>query len=105
MQIGAIHRHLNRLYVPMHQGGEGTHKDGGTEIWVFDLSTHQRLARWPMAAQKLSGVLAMQVSQDDAPLLFAAARSLDLGVFDALTGKLRHVEKQMGQTPWLILNP
>jgi methylamine dehydrogenase heavy chain len=104
MQIGAIHRQLNRLYVPMHQGGEGTHKDGGSEIWVFDLSTHQRLARWPMAAQKLSGVLAIQVSQDNAPLLFAATDH-DLGVFDALTGKLRHVEKQMGQTPWLILTP
>jgi methylamine dehydrogenase heavy chain len=104
MQIGAIHKHLNRLYVPMHQGGEGTHKDGGTEIWVFDLSTHQRLARWPMAAQKLSAVLAIQVSQDDAPLLFAATDHADLGVFDALTGKLKHIEKQMGQTPWLILN-
>jgi methylamine dehydrogenase heavy chain len=89
----------------MHQGGEGTHKDGGTEIWVFDMSTHQRLARWPMAAQKLSGVLAIQVSQDDAPLLFAATGQSDLGVFDALTGKLRHIEKQMGQTPWLLLNP
>ena len=31
--------------------------------------------------------------------------TIDLGVFDALTGKLRHVEKQMGQTPWLMLNP
>ena len=104
MQVGAIHRHLNRLYVSMHQGGEGTHKDGGSEIWVFDLSTHQRLARWPMAAQKLSNVLALQVSQDDAPLLFAATDHSDLGVFDAVSGKLRHVEKQMGQTPWLILN-
>jgi methylamine dehydrogenase heavy chain len=104
MQVGAIHRQLNRLYVAMHQGGEGTHKDGGSEIWVFDLSTHRRLARWPMAAQKLSGVLAIQVSQDDAPLLFTATDGSDLGVFDALTGKLRHIEKQMGQTPWLILN-
>ena len=104
MQVGAIHRQLNRLYVSMHQGGEGTHKDGGTEIWVFDLSTHQRLARWPMAAQKLSNVLALQVTQDDAPLLFAATDHSDLGVFDAVSGKLRHVEKQMGQTPWLILN-
>jgi methylamine dehydrogenase heavy chain len=49
-------------------------------------------------------VLAIQVSQDNAPLLFAATDH-DLGVFDALTGKLRHVEKQMGQTPWLILTP
>jgi len=62
MQIGAIHRHLNRLYVPMHQGGEGSHKEGGSEIWVFDLSTHQRVARWPLAALKLSGVVAIQVS-------------------------------------------
>jgi methylamine dehydrogenase heavy chain len=105
MQVGAIHRHLNKLYVPMHQGGEGTHKDGGTEIWVFDMKTHQRVARWPLAAQKLAGVLAIQVSQDDAPLLFAATGHSDLAVFDALTGQLRHVEKQMGQTPWLILNP
>ncbi len=104
-QVGAIHRHLNKLYVPMHQGGEGSHKDGGTEIWVFDMSTHQRVARWPMAQQKVATVLAIQVSQDDKPLLFAATDHSDLAVFDALTGQLRHVEKQLGQTPWLILNP
>jgi methylamine dehydrogenase heavy chain len=62
------------------------------------------VARWPLAALKLSGVLAIQVSQDEAPLLFAADDQSNLAVFDALTGKLRHVEKQMGQTPWLILN-
>jgi methylamine dehydrogenase heavy chain len=104
-QVGAIHRHLNKLYVPMHQGGEGSHKDGGTEIWVFDMSTHQRVARWPLAQQKVATVLAVQVSQDDKPLLFAATDHSDLAVFDALTGQLRHVEKQLGQTPWLILNP
>jgi methylamine dehydrogenase heavy chain len=104
-QVGAIQRHMNKLYVPMHQGGEGTHKDGGTEIWVFDMTSHQRIARWPVAAHKLAHVLALQVSQDDAPLLFAATDSSDVAVFDALTGQLRHVEKQLGQTPWLILNP
>src|SRR5271168_1386516 len=92
-QVGAIHRHLNRLYVPMHQGGEGSHKEGGTEIWVFDMSTHQRVARWPLGAHKVAPVLAIQVSQDDAPLLFAATTDSDVAVFDALTGQLRHVEK------------
>jgi len=96
---------MNRLYVAMHRGGEGTHKDGGTEIWVFDAANHQRIARWPVAAHKLSHVLAVQVSQDDAPVLFAATDTSDVAVFDALTGQLRHVEKQLGQTPWLILNP
>jgi methylamine dehydrogenase heavy chain len=103
-QIGAIHRNLNRLFVPMHRGGEGTHKDGGTEIWVFDMATHERVARWPIAPLKLAPLLAIQVSQDDTPLLFAATDTSDVAVFDALTGQLRHVEKKLGQTAWLILN-
>jgi methylamine dehydrogenase heavy chain len=105
MQVGAVHRKLGKLFVPMHRGGEGTHKDGGTEIWVFDMSTHRRMARWPMASQKLAPVVAIQVSQDDAPIVFAATNKADVAVFDALTGQLRHVEKQLGQTPWLMLNP
>ncbi len=104
-QVGAIHRALGRLYVPMHKGGEGTHKDGGTEIWVFDLATHQRLARWPVQAQGLAPVVAIQVSQDAAPLLFVATEAADVAVFDARSGQLRHVEKHLGQTPWMLLNP
>jgi methylamine dehydrogenase heavy chain len=105
MQVGAVHRKLGKLFVAMHRGGEGTHKDGGTEIWVFDMKTHQRVARWPVASQKLSPVVAIQVSQDDAPIVFAATDKADVAVFDALTGQLRHVEKQLGQTPWLLLTP
>jgi methylamine dehydrogenase heavy chain len=102
-QVGAIHRGLHRLYVPMHQGGEGTHKDGGTEIWVFDTQTHQRLARWP--AGKLGKFVAVQVSQDGAPVVFATTDKSSLVVFDGLTGQVRHVEKNVGQSPWLMLNP
>jgi methylamine dehydrogenase heavy chain len=105
IQVGAIHRGLGRLYVPMHKGGEGTHKDGGSEIWVFDLASHQRLARWPVQAEGLSRVVAVQVSQDGAPILFAATEHADLAVLDARTGHIRHVEKQLGQTPWMLLNP
>jgi methylamine dehydrogenase heavy chain len=104
-QVGAIHRKLGKLFVLMHRGGEGTHKNGGTEIWVFDMKTHQRIARWPVESQKLAPVLAVQVSQDDAPILFAATERSDVAVLDALTGQLRHVEKQLGQTPWLMMNP
>jgi methylamine dehydrogenase heavy chain len=101
----AINRALGRLYVAMHRGGEGSHKEGGTEIWVFDRNTHKRLARWPMAPSRLGAVTAVQVSQDDAPVLFAAGDHGAVGVFDALTGRLRHVDKDLGQTPWLFLNP
>jgi methylamine dehydrogenase heavy chain len=103
-QVGAIHRALGRLYVPMHRGGEGTHKDGGTEIWVFDLATHQRLARWPLPGAGLKRILGIQVTQDETPLLFAASESAQIAVVDARTGQVRHVEQHLGQTPWLIFN-
>jgi len=104
-QVGAIHRALGRLYVPMHRGGEGSHKDGGTEIWVFDLASHRRLARWSLQAAGLKPVLAIEVSQDASPLLFLATDAADLAVLDAATGRLRHVEKEVGQTPWQLLTP
>ena len=104
-QVGAIHRELGRLYVPMHEGGEGTHKDGGTEIWVYDLASHRRLARWPLKVHGLSRVTSLQVSQDPAPILFAATETSDLAVFDALTGRLRHITKHVAQSPWMLLNP
>jgi methylamine dehydrogenase heavy chain len=105
VQIGALHRGLGRLYVPMHRGGEGSHKEGGSEIWVFDNAHHVRIARWRVPSKSLGAVIAVAVTQDEHPLLFAATDSANLLVFDALTGKLHHVEKALGQTPWLILTP
>jgi methylamine dehydrogenase heavy chain len=63
------------------------------------------VARWPLTPRKLAPVIAIQVSQDEAPILFVATEHSDVAVFDALTGSLKHVEKQLGQTPWLFLNP
>jgi methylamine dehydrogenase heavy chain len=105
VQIGAVHRLLGKLFVPMHRGGDGSHKAGGSEIWVFDLKSHQRTARWPIDTKRFGAVVAVQVSQDAAPLLFAATEEADLLVFDAQTGRLNHDEKKLGQTPQLLLNP
>ena len=104
-QLGAIHDGLGRLYVTMHRGGEGSHKDGGTELWVFDLAKHQRLARWPLKAAGIKPVVAVAVSQDAAPLIFAATDSADLAILDARSGQLRHIERGLGQTPWQLLTP
>jgi methylamine dehydrogenase heavy chain len=104
-QVGAIHRTLGKLFVPMHRGGEETHKDGGTELWVFDLATQRRVARWSMKAAGIGRVMALEVTQDAAPLLFLATDTADLAVLDAETGRVRHVEKAVGQTPWQLLTP
>jgi methylamine dehydrogenase heavy chain len=101
----AVQRTLGRLYVAMHQGGMGSHKDPGTEIWVFDLATHKRLARWNLAEQKIDPVVSIQVSQDAQPQLRALTGTSDLVLMDGLTGKPRHVEKQLGSTSLLLLNP
>jgi hypothetical protein len=50
-------------------------------------------------------VVALQVSQDQAPLLFTAGDHKGVAVFDALTGQLRHVDNHLGQTVWFFLNP
>lgn len=105
VQVGTIHRALGSLYMSMHQGGDGSHKDYGTEIWVFDLKTHQRTARWAFDTREWGAITALQVTQDPAPLLFAATERADLVVLDAKTGRTKHVEKQVGQSPWLLLTP
>ena len=105
VQIGAVHRSLDRLFVPMHKGGEGSHKAGGTEIWVFDLKSHQRIARWPLDTHATGPAVAVQVSQDATPLLFLATEKSHLLILDAQTGRLKHDEPSLGQTPQLLLNP
>ncbi len=107
VQIGAIHAQLGRLYLPMHKGGQEAHKDGGTEIWVLDMKTHKRIARWSLGSKDIPPIVSVQVSQDPKPLLFAATNSdtAQFIVYDALTGKVKHVEKHLGQTPWLMFNP
>jgi methylamine dehydrogenase heavy chain len=105
-QVGAIHRALGRLYVLMHQGGEGTHKDGGSEIWVFDMASHGRVARWPLPLTQMgAAAVTIQVTQDRAPLLFAATGKGTLAVIDGLTGHVRHIERQLAQTPWMMMTP
>ena len=104
-QVGAIHRATAKLFVPMHRGGEGTHKDGGTELWVYDLASHHRVARWPLKAAGLKPVVAVEVSQDGAPVVFAATDAADLAIIDAGSGHIRHIEKRLGQTPWQLLTP
>ncbi len=44
-QVLAVHPGSGRLFALVHQGGPDTHKDAGSEIWVFDLKSHARLAQ------------------------------------------------------------
>ena len=98
----AVHEASGRLYSLVHQGGDGTHKDPGQDVWVYELKTQKQIQK--IKLDRLS--TSIQVSKDDAPLMFSifiGAPTLD--VYDAFSGKhLRSVD-EIGFTPTLLQTP
>ncbi len=120
LQVVAAHEGSGELYVVMHEGGPGSHKDAGPEVWRFDLATRARQSRIVvpnLAAAFLRSTLGIErdswaawflhrvvpapgahtiaVSSDDAPVLFVRSAELGVvGVLDARTGEhLRDLEE------------
>ena len=110
----ALHAASGRLYALMHTGGVDTHKDAGTEAWVYDLATRKRVDRIelqnpgftfmgvpvPLGGESMNaflldhivpqiGIDVIAVTQDDEPLfLTGAAYTGALAVYDARSGEL-----------------
>lgn len=72
-----------KLYALMNPDGkEGSHKDGGTEVWVYDTDKKARISRI-----KLKGLAwSVGVSSGEEPLLVTASLDGSLNVYDARTG-------------------
>jgi len=104
-QMVAFNAPLNRMYVLMHQGGEGSHKEAGAEIWVFDTATHKRLSRWPINVAQHGGGIALLATRDAQPLLYVATDRSALLVLDARSGRVLHTEAKLGQSLWYMQNP
>ncbi len=62
----AVHDATGRLYLLTHQGPPETFEDPGTEIWVFDLATRERIATYSLQERTIS----IAVSQDEEPRLY-----------------------------------
>ena len=101
---GGGHQHLaiqarsGRLYSLMHKGGVDTHKDPGTEIWVYDLAKRNRVQRIVLEHPAVS----IEVTQDDAPVLIIATATPILDVYDAVSGQHKRTIEDVGQTALLI---
>jgi len=102
VQHSAVHQGRGHLYVLMHRGGEDTHKDPGEEVWVFDLGTRERVARFA-----LEGIAsAIQVTQDEAPLLFTSfIAEPRLQVYDATSGEHLRTVEEIGFSPTVLQTP
>lgn len=74
------------LYILMNPAGkEGSHKDGGTEVWVVDPVRKQRLRRIKLASPGLS----IEVTKEANPGLVVARPDGALDVYDTVSGTVR----------------
>lgn len=96
MQHLALHTASHRLYSLMHTGGPDSHKDPGTEVWVYDVPQRRRVQRIVLKDMATS----IAVTQDDKPLLFAifiGAQKVE--VYDARSGAHLRTINEIGFTP------
>ncbi len=101
-QLVAVHAASGRMFTAMHRGGSHTHKHPGEEIWVHDIAKRTRLARFAA----VHPVTSLQVSQDDAPLLYTVnIEHPRLEVYDAGTGRHLRSIGELGLTPAALQTP
>ena len=102
LQHLAVHRPSGRLYAIMHKGSLDTHKDPGTDIWVYDLAAKKKVQQISLHHKAGSIV----VSQDAKPLLFTCfIESNVLDIYDALSGSYLRSLDSLGQTPTIMVTP
>jgi methylamine dehydrogenase heavy chain len=101
IQPVAYHAASDLLLALMHQGGEDTHKDPGTEVWMFNLASQRLIHR-----MKLDNMAtAIAVSQDDKPRIYSTfVGGAGLDVYDLLKGGKVHSIQDLIQTPTIIQN-
>ena len=125
----AVHAASGRLYALMHQGGSDTHKEAGTEVWVYDLASRRRVQRIPVLNPIVSfmgqqaalgrfsrwflgkvlpntGVERILVTQDEHPVLVASASIPPaVMVHDAMTGAVVREVSEPGLAGSLLFTP
>jgi methylamine dehydrogenase heavy chain len=82
-QIATAHG-SGRLFVLMHPDGyDGSHKNGGPEVWVFDVATGKRIARHVLKNWGIS----IEVTSGEHPYLVVTNGDYQLDIYSANDGK------------------
>ena len=80
-------------------GEEGSHKSGGSEVWVLDPNA-KRLAR---RIELPDGGLSITVTRSDPAYLVVTNENMSLDVFDPLSGEhLRNITLGIGAFPFVL---
>jgi methylamine dehydrogenase heavy chain len=91
----------SRLYSIMHRGGVDTHKDPGKDVWIYDVTSHQRVQQF--ALKNLASSIQLT---SDAQLMFSIfIDAPNLDIYDGGSGKLLRSVDHVGTTPTIMVTP
>ena len=93
-----VHRATNTAFILMHQGGVDTHHEPGSELWVFDMETQERVMRWSLA-EPWSDILVLQTEK---PRLIAVTDDGELHIYDVRQQILERTIEDPGPGTWLL---
>ncbi|MGI9229348.1 MAG: amine dehydrogenase large subunit [Gammaproteobacteria bacterium] len=90
----------DRIYVLMHENGyEGSHKDPGSEIWVYDTVSKKRQQRIKLQLPSI----AMDITAGDKPMIVSTNVEMALEIYDAISGKyIRTIDDFYRAGPLLV---
>ena len=96
------HQGSGMLYVLMHQGGAWSHRQVGTQVWVYDVRKQRRVDTIVLTEPANSIV----TTQDANPLLFAVTmHSGSLQVYSASNGRYHGSTDLPAPMPWTMWTP
>lgn len=72
----AVHDATGRLYLLTHQGPPETFEDPGTDVWVFDLESRERIDTYSLQERTIS----IAVSQDPEPRLYGLGAHIPMPI-------------------------
>lgn len=97
-QLKTVNKQYGLLYILMHQGGEFTHHQPGSEIWVVDIKQRRRIARIELDVPGSN----LMVTQEAEPKLIVGDKEGGLHIYDALRMKLERTIEDPGPSSALL---
>ncbi len=89
----AVHTPSRRLFLLMQDGGEDSYEEPATEIWVFDIDTHQKLARFELEHMAMG----IEISTGAEPHIITSAITFPIPDWSVALLALFGYEKNLGE--------
>jgi len=98
--IPIVNDNSGGLYVLMHpNGADGTHKNGGGEVWVYDVKNESRSRKFEL---KNWGISLGMTGGDGRQLLTVVTAELGIDIYDAATGEYLNTIAANLDTPFRV---